>query len=270
MTVDMEIICIGNELLIGKIVNTNATWLSKQATQFGVNVRRVTVIQDIIEEIAGTICEALERKPQFLVTTGGLGPTFDDKTLQGVAKALNRKLEVNPIALEMVKQKYVEYAKKRQLPTEIELTPPRVKMATLPADTEPISNPVGTAPGVRVDVNRTALFVLPGVPAEREAIFSEAVAPLLKRTAGDRVFCERSLFVDNMIESMLAPLIDQVMRRNAGVYVKSHPKRTENKPHIELHLTANLKREETPAEKLQKAAEELAVLIEKNGGKVTV
>lgn len=262
----MEIICIGNELLIGKVANTNATWLAKQATQLGVNVWRVTVIQDIVGEIAGTINEALERKPQFIVTTGGLGPTFDDKTLQGLAKALNRKLEVNPKALEMVKQKCVEYAKKRQLPTEIEMTAPRVKMATLPVGIEPVNNPIGTAPGVRVDVQGTVVFVLPGVPAEVEAIFTETVAPLLRRAVGDSVFAERSLFVDNMIESRLAPLIDQVMAGNVGVYVKSHPMRM----HIELHLTANLKKEDQPDERLRKAVEELAILIEANSGKVTV
>lgn len=58
MTVDMEVICVGNELLIGKIQNTNAQWLSKQATQLGVNVKRVTVVQDIVAEIADSICEA--------------------------------------------------------------------------------------------------------------------------------------------------------------------------------------------------------------------
>ncbi len=110
MTVDLEIICIGNELLIGKIKDTNAHYLAKQATQLGANVKRVTVIQDTIQEIATTINEAIARKPQFIVTTGGLGPTFDDKTLQGVAKALNRKLEVNPKALAIVKQKCIESA----------------------------------------------------------------------------------------------------------------------------------------------------------------
>ena len=59
MTVDMEIICIGNELLIGKTVNTNAHWMGKQATNLGVNVKRITVVQDIVEEIAKVICEAL-------------------------------------------------------------------------------------------------------------------------------------------------------------------------------------------------------------------
>ena len=268
MTVDIEIICVGNELLIGKIKDTNAHYLAKQATLLGANVKRVTVIQDTVEEIATSICEAIARKPQFIVTTGGLGPTFDDKTLQGIAKALNRKLEVNPKALAMVRQKTLEYAKKRQLPTEIELTPPRVKMATFPEKTEVVNNPIGTAPGMRVDVHGTVLFALPGVPVEMEAIFNETIAPLLKQAVGSNVFCERSIFADNIFESRLAPLIDKVMSDNRGVYVKSHPKRSENKPHVELHLTINERKECNPAEKLLKAAKQLAVLIEANGGLV--
>ena len=270
MTVDIEIICVGNELLIGKIKDTNAHYIAKQATQLGANVKRVTVIQDTVEEIACTICEAIARKPPFIVTTGGLGPTFDDKTLQGIAKALNRKLEVNPKALVIVKQKCIEYAKKRGLPTEIELTPPRVKMATLPRKTEVVNNPIGTAPGVRVEVQGTVLFALPGVPVEMEAIFNETIAPLIKQSVGSSVFCERSIFADNIMESRLASLIDKVMSDNEGVYVKSHPMRTENKPHIELHLTIIERQEQRPAEKLVKAAKQLAVLIEANGGVVTV
>jgi nicotinamide-nucleotide amidase len=269
MTVDIEIICIGNELLIGKIKDTNAHYLAKQATQLGANVKRVTVIQDTIQEIACTINEAIARKPHFIVTTGGLGPTFDDKTLQGVAKALNRKLTVNPKALAIVKQKSLEWAKKRGLSTEIEMTPPRVKMATLPENTEVVNNPLGTAPAVRVNVENTVLFALPGVPIEAEAIFDETIAPMIKQAVGSGVFCERSVFAVNIFESRLAPLIDKVMSDNEGVYVKSHPVRTENKPHIELHLTIIANQEQNPAEKLVKAARELAVLIEENGGNVT-
>ena len=105
MTVDIEIICAGNELLIGKILNTNAHWLGKQATNLGANVKRITVVQDIVDETAKVIHEAIERKPQFIIMTGGLGPTFDDKTLESIAKALNRKLEVNQKALAIVKDK---------------------------------------------------------------------------------------------------------------------------------------------------------------------
>jgi nicotinamide-nucleotide amidase len=261
----MEIICVGNELLIGKTLNTNAHWLAKQATHIGVNVKRITVAQDTVNEIAAVICETLERKPHFIVTTGGLGPTFDDKTLEGLAKALNRKLEINQKALKMVRAKYGEYAKVRNLPV-CEMTPARAKMATLPEKTQAINNPIGTAPGVRTDSNETVLFALPGVPSEMEAIFVETIAPLLKQAVGDRVFREKSLFVDNMMESQLAPLIDTVMSDNLGVYIKSHPLGVENKPHIEIHLTVRAENKEKPEQKLLEAMKQLSILIEANGG----
>src|SRR5512136_1705972 len=111
----MEIVCIGNELLIGKISNTNAQWMSKRATCLGITVRRITVVADEVEEISAVIREALQRKPQFIATTGGLGPTFDDKTLQGLSRALNRRLEINQEALRMVKEKYDLYAMKNRI-----------------------------------------------------------------------------------------------------------------------------------------------------------
>ena len=101
----------------------------------------------------------------------------------------------------MVKEKYDEYAKKKKPQPQLRLTPPRVKMATLPEKTEPINNPIGTAPGVRRRFEGTVLFALPGVPSEMEAIFTETIAPLLKEAVGDRVFCEKSMFLDNMMES---------------------------------------------------------------------
>ncbi len=94
MTSDIEIICVGNELLIGKVLNTNAQWLSKRATSLGINVKRITVAADELSEICAVVRETLQRKPQFVITTGGLGPTFDDKTIAGIAKALNRELRV--------------------------------------------------------------------------------------------------------------------------------------------------------------------------------
>jgi nicotinamide-nucleotide amidase len=267
MAADMEIICVGNELLIGKTLNTNAQWLSKHATLLGANVKRVTDISDDVKEIAAVTQEALKRKPKFIITTGGLGPTFDDKTLEGVAKALNRKLEVNPEALNMVKQKYETYAAKLHTGT-LELTQPRIKMATLPEKTQPIRNPVGTAPAVQAHIDGTILMVLPGVPKEMEAIFEEAVAPLLRQASGNKGFHEKSIYADNIMESGLAPLIDMVMHDNLGVYVKSHPKGEENKPHIEIHLSTTTTDTEKPEEKLQKAITQLSGLIEKVGGKV--
>jgi molybdenum cofactor synthesis domain-containing protein len=268
VTVEVEIICIGNELLIGKVQNTNAHWLATQVTSLGANVKRVTVIQDVIDEIAKTINEAVARNPQFIITTGGLGPTFDDKTFQGVAKALNQKLAVNQQALEMVKAKTIEYLKKRQMPIEIEMTPPRVKMATMPETTEPVTNPIGSAPGLQAIIDGVVLFALPGVPREMEAIFTQTIAPLIKAAVGRGVFCERSIFVDDFFESRLAPIIDQVMGDCPGVYIKSHPLPSEGKSHVELHLTIMADQEQNPAEALRKAEKQLTALIEANGGLV--
>jgi molybdopterin-biosynthesis enzyme MoeA-like protein len=141
-------------------------------------------------------------------------------------------------------------------------------MATIPEKAEPVPNPVGTAPAVRADLNGTILIALPGVPSEMEAIFEETVVPLLKQASGDSGFYEKSIYADNIMESTLAPLIDKVMHDNSGVYVKSHPKREEKRPHIEIHFSIKAKDIEKPEEKLQKAIAQLSSLIEKSSGKV--
>jgi molybdenum cofactor synthesis domain-containing protein len=267
MTVDMEIVCVGNELLIGKVVNTNASWIGKRATSLGVKVKRITVVADDVAEMAAAFREVLDRKPQFVISTGGLGPTFDDKTLEGIANALNRRLTVNKEALEMVKEKYREIAKTRPI-LEDDMTPPRVKMATLPLGTHPILNPIGTAPGVKAIVDRTVLIVLPGVPHEMTAIFEASVVPLLKQSAGNVGFFELSIYADGIMESILAPLIDKVMHNNPLVYIKSHPKSKESSPHMELHLSTTGNPTDNPEKRLNRAALELAGLIEKTGGEV--
>ena len=263
----IEIICVGNELLIGKILNTNANWLAKRATSLGMTVKRVTVVSDDVAEIATATRESLKRKPKLIITTGGLGPTFDDKTLEGIAEALNRKLEVNQKAFGMVRKKYETYAKEGKI-EEVELTPPRVKMAKLPEGSKPLPNPVGTAPGVNIKVGGTLLVALPGVPSEMEAIFEESVAPLIKKEAGATVFFERSVFADGIMESALAPLIDHVMRDNSYVYIKSHPKSQEKKPHLEVHFSTTANSHETARKRVDGAVAQLSRLIEENGGTI--
>lgn len=268
MDIDLEIVCVGNELLIGKVVNTNASWLGKRVTSLGLNVKRITVIADNVSEMAMVFNEVLSRKPSFIITTGGLGPTFDDQTLQGIAKALGRNLEVNQEALQMVKRKYAEYSNIKDV-TDQEMTPPRIKMATIPQGTLPLPNPVGTAPGIKAEIGKTILIVLPGVPAEMEAIFELSVLPMLREATGDSGFYELSIYACNLMESVVAPLIDIVMHNNPLVYIKSHPKGKEGRPFIELHFSASGKTVEKPYERLTKAADELSVLIEKSGGKIT-
>jgi len=111
--------------------------------------------------------------------------------------------------------------------------------------------------------------VLPGVPSEMKAIFNESVAPLLKQATGKNAFYEKSIYADNIMESSLAPLIDKVMQDNHGVYVKSHPKGAEDKPHIEIHVSTKSVTAKKAEEKLQKAIDHLSNAIIEAGGKIS-
>jgi molybdenum cofactor synthesis domain-containing protein len=273
MSVEMEIVCVGNELLIGKTLNTNAQWLAKRATTLGVTVQRITVVGDDVDEIASAMRESLRRKPRFIITTGGLGPTFDDKTLKGIAKGFRRKLEVNDEALKMVRGKYEALLREGRI-EKVELTPARVKMATFPESTKPLHNSVGTAPGMMASVDGTFLIALPGVPPEMEVIFEESVVPMLKRDAGKRAFFEASLYINGVMESSLAPLIDEAMHDNPDVYIKSHvytkahPQVEGRRSHIELHFSTTTEDSETAKFRLDQAMTQLSELVRENGGRV--
>jgi molybdenum cofactor synthesis domain-containing protein len=269
MTHHIEILCIGNELLIGKITNTNAQWLAKRITNLGLAVNRITVASDDVTEISNLIKEVLERKPRAIITTGGLGPTFDDKTLEGIAKALDQPLKVNPEARKMIEEKYRQYLKEGRIEEEIELTPPRIKMATMPQNAQPLHNPIGTAPGVLIEQEGTKIIALPGVPPEMEAIFDESVEPILKKMAGNVVFYETSLGADGVMESDLAPLIDKTMHDNPYIYIKSHPgHRGEGRPHLELHFSTTAQDSETAKNRIAKALLQMTELVQAKGGKI--
>lgn len=256
----LEILCVGNELLIGKTLNTNENWLARRATSLGFNVTRITTIGDELKVIEKAIKEAVNRKPKFIITTGGLGPTHDDMTLNGAAKALGQPLTLNEIALEMVRSKYDAYSRERGV-NNIELTPARIKMATIPEGSKPLTNRVGTAPGVMIDLGEIILILLPGVPSEMKAIFDDSVMPLMKKKGGVETFYEASLFVDGVMESSLAPLIDQAMRLYPNVYIKSHPKGEERIPHVEVHFSTVASSSETAENRLKKAKETMDKLI---------
>lgn len=263
----VEIVCIGTELLIGKTLNTNAQWLAKRVTSLGLSVRRITNVSDDIDEISSALQEAIQRNPRFLITTGGLGPTFDDKTLEGLAKSLECKLEINNEALKMVEEKYRKYAEEGRM-EKVELTPPRVKMTRLPQGAKPLSNPVGTAPGVVMEREGATIVALPGVPSEMKGIFEGSVLPLLKQAAGDVTFFEISIEATGVMESEIAPLIDEVMHNSPYVYVKSHPKGSERVPRIEFHLSTTAKDSSVARNSVSKALVQLSELIERKGGKI--
>jgi len=263
----VEIICVGNELLIGKTLNTNAQWLTKRVTALGLTTRRVTIVGDDINEISSAVKEAIQRSPGFILTTGGLGPTFDDKTLEGLAEALGRSMEVNEEALKMVKEKYLSYAREGRMEAA-ELTPHRVKMAKLPDGATPLYNPVGTAPAVSIEHENVTVIALPGVPSEMKSIFDESVASVLKKAAGNVTFFETSIEATKVIESEMAPLIEKVMHSNPHVYIKSHPKGAERVPRIEFHLSTTAKDSSAARKQVSKALIQLRELIQEKGGKI--
>src|SRR4029077_12612139 len=119
-----EIISVGNELLIGHTLDTNSHWIAKRFTRCGWTLQRITVLRDSLAAIGDGVTGALRRKPDLLITLGGLGPTHDDMTLKGIALALDKRLALNPQALAMVKARY------NRLEASKGLTRFRKKMAT--------------------------------------------------------------------------------------------------------------------------------------------
>ncbi len=235
MPCTVELLSVGNELLLGNTINTNASWLAAQITALGATVKRTTTVRDDLREISSAVAEVVRRRPDFIITTGGIGPTFDDMTLKGIAKALHLRMRLDRTALGMIRDHYA-----RRFPDrKITLTRPRLKMAITPSGGRPIPNPVGTAPGVYLLVGKTQIFCLPGVPREAKAIFRGSLLPAIRSKAGCRVFAEKWIRVQGVMESSLALVIDGVMGRWPGVYVKSHPRGMESggRPRIELHFS---------------------------------
>ena len=185
---NIELLIIGNEILIGKFQDTNSNWMAKRITKFGHKLKRITIIGDELEEISLALQNALNRELDIIITSGGLGPTFDDMTLEGVALALNRELELNQHAYDSIKKAYDNAFKQGILQLE-GMTKEREKMAYLPKGSIPLPNLRGTAPGVKIREGKTEIYCLPGVPAEMKKIFSIVILPILKEKKG--TFIER-------------------------------------------------------------------------------
>jgi len=232
VTCNVELLCVGNELLVGKTVNTNATWLARKISNIGGSLNRVTTISDDLREIRKSTKIILAQKPDFLITSGGLGPTFDDVTIKGLSQALRRRMKINKEALDQIRARYKRIFSSRRFA----LTKFRVKMATFPIGAVPLLNPVGTAPGMALQVGKTLIVCLPGVPKELRAIFSKHVAPIIKLKAGTGGYVSRSVSVRGIHESELAPLIDRVMKRYPEVYVKSHPQGGEGRAKSRIEM----------------------------------
>ncbi|MFX1575655.1 MAG: competence/damage-inducible protein A [Promethearchaeota archaeon] len=236
MTLRVELLIIGNEILSGHTLDTNSQWLAQRLLELDLPVRQIVVIEDRVELIVKAIKASFERKTTLLITTGGLGPTFDDVTAEGLAHSINAPLKLHTRALQMVKKRYQEL-KAQKLVESSEITPAREKMARLPSGAEPLSNSVGTAPGIHLQVKNSHIYCLPGVPQELYAIFMEGVAPQLASFA-EKVVVHDLIHVPILDESVLAPLIDSLMQDTQGVYLKSLPRPYQSRQPLRVAITA--------------------------------
>jgi len=233
---NVEILSVGNELLLGNTTNTNASWIASKITENGGRVTRITTVPDELREIVKAVREALRRKPDYVITTGGIGPTFDDMTVKAVARSVKQRLKVDHAALQMIRKHYLaRFPGKR-----VRLTKARLKMATIPVHGKAVHNPVGTAPAVQIKAGRTEIFCLPGVPSEAKAIFNETISDQVRLKTAQTTFLERWVELTGVMESALAPLVDRTMKQWPSVYVKSHPRGFEGEgiPHIDVHLSS--------------------------------
>jgi len=261
------IISIGNELLTGRTLNTNSQWLCKRITDLGGSVHRIVCIGDHVQTIVETLREEMDRAPSVMVTTGGLGPTFDDMTLEAVARTLGVELQLHPDAEGMVRGRYQMIFEGK----EFKMTAERLKMATIPKGARPLENPVGTAPGVLIETGAVAIVCLPGVPNEMMAIFERAVEPFIKSRVGVLRFAELNLEVFDVMESSLAPVIKETVSKIPQVYVKSHPRGSEQgQSRIVLNLSCRSAEGDEAKTLLHKSAAYLTDRITALGGRTNV
>ncbi len=199
----VAIVAIGDEILAGDTLNTNANWLAARLDERGVRVERMTVIPDRIDEIAAAVGEYADRYDAVL-TTGGLGPTHDDLTMEGVAAAFDRGVAENEAVLRWLSEEG-GYARE-------ELT---AGTADIPAGARPLHNSAGVAPGAVVE----NVYVLPGVPSEMKAMFESIEAEF----AGEATY-SRSVETTEP-ESGLLDRIEEV-RERFDVAIGSYPSET--------------------------------------------
>ena len=201
-----EVIAVGTELLLGQIANTNAQHISDALARAGVNVSFHTTVGDNLQRMTGVIETALGRS-DAVVITGGLGPTPDDITREGVAAVTGRRLLRDDRLVERIRG--IFEALGRSMPES------NLRQADLPEGATPI-NPVGTAPGFVLDHGGTLVFAVPGVPWEMKAMLDSAVLPRLRATSGDGAIVSSEILVIGLGESHVDERISDLVEAQSN------------------------------------------------------
>jgi molybdenum cofactor synthesis domain-containing protein len=260
----VEIIAIGNEILTGRVLDSNSSWLAERITGLGGEVARIVVIPDDAEDIVREIQASVASEASVVVTTGGIGPTLDDKTLGAVALALDIPVVLHAEALEWVIQKYEEMKDEGYVDSD-DITPSREKMAHLPDGSTPLPNSVGAAPGVMLEHKKMTFVCLPGVSAEMKAVFGEHVVEKLQSIFGPRIFLERNITTNAVDESSLVPIVEAVMRDVTDVHLKSKPTHFGEDVCIGIRLTASGESESEINVKIETAISLLDIELQSAG-----
>lgn len=190
------IISIGDELLIGDTINTNASWMAQLFSEYGVDVERIVTLKDDLSVLKETISDALD-SVDLVISTGGLGPTHDDVTKKAVTDLFDTELIVHEPTLSFIKKTF----KKRNIP----FSKSNHLQAKVPADSEVLFNEQGTAPGLWLEKNDSILVVLPGVPHEMKHLLKKKVLPKIQKLLnGNVVWKARYLLTSGIGESTLS------------------------------------------------------------------
>lgn len=197
------ILSIGDELTLGQTVDTNAAWLSARLVERGIITRWHLTVPDDCAAITRAVRQAAE-EAELVILTGGLGPTADDLTRQALADALGAPLAENAAALAGIEA----YFKHRRWP----MTASNRTQALCPVGAECLENPCGTAPGLKLRLDRAVIVSMPGVPLEMKAMFDRHVAPLLAETSG-RVILTAILHTFGLGESRVGERLGELMDR---------------------------------------------------------
>ncbi len=194
-----EIITIGDEILIGQIIDTNSSWLGQELSKLGISVIHRTSVGDNKKDIIDSLIAAKNRA-DIIILTGGLGPTKDDITKNTLGEYFNSKLILNEKVFEWVSKIFSN----RKLP----MIDTNKNQAMVPENCEVLFNKSGTAPGMWFDVDQKIFISMPGVPFEMKNIFTEEVIPKLNQKFSFPIIIHRTIQTTSIGESFLAKKIE--------------------------------------------------------------
>ena len=200
-------VAVGDELLLGDIVNGNAAWLGAQLAAVGAQVVHSSMVGDDVERVVTALRRALE-DADVVVTTGGLGPTVDDLTRDAVAAVAGVPLERQPALEQSLRERFAAYGY-HDLPDVV------MQQADVPVGATVLDNPVGSAPGLRVELGEKLLFAMPGPPHELAGVM-QAVLPELAARSGS-VVVTRTLHCGGIGESAVADVVERAIAVPDGV-----------------------------------------------------